>query len=371
MFEATPGIELSKALQQAVGDIFQVESIMLDPHRAGVVRLYGYFLVDTAEAYQVAQRRLDTLGYTPLFRTEEDRHSIEAIPGKLPTERPRLAIAVTLFVLTVLSTVYTGMNWSLETDRPLWQNLLSGLPFALTLMSILLAHEMGHYVVGRRLGVPITLPYFIPLPYLNPILGTMGAFIQMKAPPQNRRHLLAVGVAGPLAGLVVCIPLLIFGLLLSEVEPLPTIVPEGQVLIMEGNSILYVLLKFVLFGQFLPSGGLDVTIHPIALAAWAGLLVTGMNLVPAGTLDGGHVAYALLGERARHLTWAVIGALVLLGFLWSGWFLWAALIALLGRRHAVPLDDITRLEPKHIALAVFVLLIFILVFIPIPLRIIQ
>jgi membrane-associated protease RseP (regulator of RpoE activity) len=276
------------------------------------------------------------------------------------------------------------MEW--QPERPLLENIISGLPFALTLIPILLAHELGHYIVSRRLGVPVTLPYFIPLP-ISP-LGTMGAFIQMKAPPQNRRHLLLVGVAGPLAGLVLAIPVLIIGLLLSQVEPTANY-PIGM---LEGNSLLYALIKTAVFGYFVPNCGygaitfgelirtalrgcppgvgVDVFLHPMAYAGWAGLLVTGLNLIPAGTLDGGHVAYAVLGRQARHVTMALIVGLGLLGFLWNGWWLWAVLIAWLGRRPAVPLDDVTRLERWHVILAAVVMAIFILTFSPVPLAII-
>ncbi|MBN1483125.1 MAG: site-2 protease family protein [Chloroflexia bacterium] len=371
MSTTTPRNELPAALQRAVSDVFGLESFLIDAHQEGVVHMFGHLLVDADEAYEVISHRLEMLDYVALFREQDDRQIIIATPGRIPQEKPRVWLAGVLFVLTILATLYTGVTWAWDPTRTLWQNVLAGLPFSLGLMAILLAHEMGHYIAGRRLGVPITLPYFIPLPFLNPILGTMGAFIQMKAPPQNRRHLLAVGVAGPLAGLVVALPLLVLGLSLSQVEALPTVIPEGQVLFMEGNSLLYLLVKLAIFGQILPSNGLDVTIHPLAMAAWAGILVTGMNLVPAGTLDGGHVAYALLGKKASYLTWAMVGLVGLLGFIWPGWFLWALLIALLGRRHAIPLDDVTRLKPSQIALGIFVLIVFVLTFIPEPFRLLQ
>ncbi len=379
MFETS---DVTVLLREAVSDFFVVEAVLLDAERAGLVRLYGRFTDDPAESYPLARERMQPLGYTPLFREEKGRHLILALPGRPPSSRPNLKVAGILLALTVFSTLFAGMQY--DPDRPFLLNLLSGWPFAATLLAILLAHEMGHYLVARRLGIPTTLPYFIPMP-MN-LLGTMGAFIQMKAPPQNRRHLLAVGLAGPLAGLVVAIPLLILGLSTAHIGPSPV----GQPYVLEGNSLLYALLKVAVLGRFVPDcslgttetfpeivrtalygcpygRGWDVMLGPVAFAAWAGLLVTGLNLIPAGTLDGGHVAYALLGKRAQYLTWGLIVALLLLGFLWNGWFIWAALIFLLGRRPAVPLDDVTRLKPYQVVVGILMLVLFLLTFTPIPL----
>lgn len=161
------------------------------------------------------------------------------------------------------------------------------------------------------------------------------------------------------------IPVLLLGLSQSTVQA----VNLSQGYFQEGNSILYALLKYLVFGRFLPSGNLDVMISPVAFAGWAGLLVTGMNLIPAGQLDGGHIAYALLGRRAAWLTWLVVAGLAALSFVWQGWVLWVALVLLLGRVHSVPLDDVSRLTSREKALAVLALIVFVLVFIPIPMTI--
>lgn len=158
------------------------------------------------------------------------------------------------------------------------------------------------------------------------------------------------------------LPVLVLGLLLSPVQSTSDVGPALQ----EGNSLLYAGLKVLIFGRFLPSGGEDVFLHPVALAGWAGLLVTGLNLMPAGQLDSGHVAYVLLGSRARHLAWLVIAALVGLSFLWQGWLFWTVLVFFFGQVHAVPLDDLTPLRARERALAALVLLTFVLVFIPVP-----
>jgi membrane-associated protease RseP (regulator of RpoE activity) len=248
----------------------------------------------------------------------------------------------------------TAVNW----------NLLDGLPYAAALLGILAAHEMGHYLTARRVGAPTSLPYFLPMPLG---FGTFGAVINMAAPPRNRRHLLAIAAAGPLAGLAVAIPVLLIGLSLSRVEPLPA---AGEFM-MEGNSLLYAGLKFMVFGQWLPTNGVDVMIHPVAFAGWAGLLVTGLNLLPAGQLDGGHIVYALLGERwSRVVLWGVLAVLAALAFLWQGWILWVALILIFGRMRVAPLDDVTPLTTAQRALALLMLAVFILVFAPIPMRIV-
>jgi membrane-associated protease RseP (regulator of RpoE activity) len=265
-----------------------------------------------------------------------------------------------------------------------------GLPFSIALLTILLFHEFGHYLVGRYHKTAVTLPFFIPLPYPISFFGTFGAFIQMKEPPKNRRTLLDIGIAGPLAGLIVAIPILLYGLHLSPVDKLPVQFPVGQIL--EGNSILYLLLKFIAKGQLLPqpftyaglnpilywiryfftgaplpAGGLDVSLHPIAWAGWIGLLVTSLNLIPAGPLDGGHIMYVLLGKRTNKLLPFILIALVALCFVTISWLFPILLIFLIGRVHVQPLDEITPLDPKRRALAVLGLIVFILVFIPVPL----
>jgi len=289
---------------------------------------------------------------------------------------------------------YTGpFTTNLTIVRPhLLPALKLGLAFTVSLLAILLAHEFGHYLAGRYHRSAVTLPYFIPFP-LSPF-GTMGAFIQLKEPPKNKRILLDIGIAGPLAGLVVTIPVLFIGLHLSEITRLP-LLQSGEPLSLEGNSILYLLAKYIVFGQWLPNpgnagllnpliywiryfftgqpvpfGGLDVQLHPVAWAGWAGLLITALNLIPAGQLDGGHILYVLIGRKARFILPFLLVGMIILGFVWSGWWLWAFLTFFLGRIYAEPLDQITPLDPKRKALAIFGLIIFVLIFTPIPLSLI-
>ncbi len=317
--------------------------------------LRGRLIVDANVAYERLAERYRVLGYVLLLRRDGDDDVAIAIPGSLPRTSGRPWVAVGLFLATVASVLWLGAMY-----EGVPGDLLAGWPFALSLLGILVAHEMGHYVVARWLKVPASLPYFIPMPF-SPF-GTMGAVIQTKAPTVNRRALLLLGASGPLAGLIVTLPVLFLGLSTSPVD----FVQPGSGSIQEGNSLLYAGMKLLVFGQVLPSGHMDVFVNSIAWAGWAGLLVTGLNLIPAGQLDGGHIAYALFGRHARWLTWGVVAGLLALSPLWEGWILWAALVLFLGRAHAVPLDDVTPLRDRDKLLAALCLLLFVLVFIPVP-----
>jgi len=165
---------------------------------------------------------------------------------------------------------------------------------------------------------------------------------------------------------VIALPVLLLGLSLSEIAPLPA----GGGYVMEGNSILYLLLKRLMLGAWLPRGGRDVMLHSVAMAGWAGLLVTAFNLIPAGQLDGGHIAYALLGYRARHVTWVVIGLLLLMGMVWEGWLLWAGLVFLFSRSQSAPLDDVSPISRHEELLAAAMLVLFVLLFTPVPLQVV-
>jgi len=265
---------------------------------------------------------------------------------------------------------------------------VGGIAFGATLMGILTCHELGHYIVGRRHGVDVSLPYFIPLP--PPTLGTLGAVIRMRRPIEERHKLFDVGAAGPIAGLVVAIPLLVIGLHLSELGP-PT--PGSAI---EGNSILYALLKYAVFGRWLPGDGIDVQLHPMALAGWVGLLVTMINLMPIGQLDGGHIAKSALGDAhekwsARlHLALPIIGFAVgtvmfvnalsvnrewweALGYAGNGltpWLVWTILLGWMRRsagEYHPPVGE-TPLDPTRKKLALGMLVLFVLIATPVPFR---
>jgi membrane-associated protease RseP (regulator of RpoE activity) len=398
-----PSQQVARHLEEAVAGFFTVQDVTLGvPEQPGAIRLRGHLQMPSDRAFPQISDRFRDLGYTALLRSdpEQDLHVLLAVPGVQPQEsRSRLWLNALLYLLTILSTLFVGATWSdqLPAEADLgWilTHIWIGWPFALSLMTILTGHEFGHYFAGRHYKVPVSLPYFIPMPV--PPLGTMGAFIVMKGRTINRRQMLTVGAAGPLVGFLLAVPILILGLSLSTVQPMEAPAP-GTVIFLEGNSILYLILKFGVFGQILPGsgaaptlqtvlndgvaammgtypidGGYDVFVSPVALAGWAGLLVTALNLLPVGQLDGGHVLYSLVGQRARVLTWPMIGLLLVLGiFFWQGWLLWAFLIFFFGQSHPDPLDDVTRLDMPRKLVAVAVLLVFVLTFTLLPMRVVS
>ena len=357
------------AVLAAAAGVMAVEDVTDGVAPGNSLRLRGRLLLPSDEAYARPGRAAASVGPHAAAAQEPatgEREEVLALPMTFAGTTPRVGLALIFFALTLISCLFVGAQmWDwVGASGKLNLNLLDGLPFAASMLAILTAHEFGHYLTARRLGSSTSLPYFIPMPF-GPF-GTLGAFIKMAVPPRNRRHLLAVGAAGPLAGLVVALPLLWLGLSLSHVQPLPA---SGYQ--MEGNSLLYAAMKLLMFGKFLPSGSEDVFIHPVAFAAWAGLLVTGLNLIPAGQLDGGHIVYALLGPKgARIVTWIVLAGLAGLSFLWEGWLLWLGLVLLFGRLQDQPLDELTRLTRRQQVFAAAMVVVFALVFTPIPLTIV-
>ena len=388
-------IELDTLIRQ----FFKIEDITYGgPKQPFVVRYRGSLISsDSSSGFDQIAEALESHKLIPLLRNEDENQVLFLMPepetrGKL---NPRLNVL--LFFLTLISVLMTGGLFNTEGELPsnTWQAIVTliknGWPFAVSLLAILGTHEFGHYFAGRKNGVKVTLPYFIPFPLS--MFGTMGAFINMRSIPKNRRALFDLAVTGPLSGLVVSIIVLFIGLSLSKLSQLPLAIPSQGSFQMEGNSLLYLLMKFISFGKLLPEpqnisgipllvywvryfftglpfpwGGTDVMLHPVAWAGWAGLLVTGINLIPAGQLDGGHIFYTLMGKQASERAFPfIVGLLAAMGFFWNGWWLWAALIFFLGRRHAEPLDQITELDGKRKILGFLALAVFVLVFIPVPL----
>ncbi len=337
-------------LLQYISDLFSVHQIVYDGRRRGVVHLYGRLTVPPDEAYEEIRRRTASFGYTPMLREDHGWHVLTLVPGVLVEPKPRSPVVnVVLAILTFFTTTMMGKIFAGST-APVWslRDFGMGLPFSVSLMTVLGIHELGHYFMGRRHKVSVTLPYFIPVPFG---LGTFGAFIQMRSPVRNRKHLFDVGVAGPLAGATIAIPLYVIGFSMSPIVPLS----QGAMGL--GDSLF---VKFVGAFRHVPPG-YDVMLNPVALAAWFGLFVTALNLLPIGQLDGGHVAYALFGSVwGNRLAYAMLALLVAGSVLWNGWLIWGFLVLLLGITHPPLLDEITTLDEKRRwvgALAIFLFLI--------------
>jgi membrane-associated protease RseP (regulator of RpoE activity) len=251
---------------------------------------------------------------------------------------------ILLFLLTVASTIFVG-----------------GWLYSCAIMTILLSHEMGHYVMTRRHRIPSTLPFFIPLPL--PPFGTFGAIIKMKGIITDRKALFDIGIAGPLAGFIVAIPCIIVGIKLSTVITAAAIPAPSYMEL--GEPLLFKMLEFLIIGRI--PAGYELMLHPLAYAGWVGLFITSLNLLPVGQLDGGHVVYAVFGNRSRWVFYGVILGLGILAIFHNiGWFTLVVFLMIFGRNHPRPLDDETMLDGTRKKLAMLMLAVFILSFIPAP-----
>lgn len=298
-----------------------------------------------------------TTEYTPIFDTEGKHHVVKFGIFKKVEDNPKYWLNILLFVATILSTVLAGSLNSGGNPFKNFSDILLGIPFSFSIMAILTCHELGHYFVSRKAGMITTLPYFIPAPHL---IGTFGAVIRMKSIVPSRSTLLRVGIAGPLAGFLVALPITIIGIALSKIQP----APEGAAYLRLGDSLLFFILAKIIHPN-IPQGA-DLFLHPMAFAGWLGFLVTSMNLIPIGQLDGGHISYSVFLKKRRYMYIPIIAVLIALGFLWLGWFIWGLLAFFLARRDPVIQDSITPLTKREKIYAILPLIIIILTFIPQP-----
>lgn len=282
----------------------------------------------------------------------------------------RLWLHLLLLVVTLFTTTLVGAHmqynfshnlpfFDLERDLDIFsiglrspQLFLAGLPFSLTLLTILMAHELGHYLACVYYGIDATLPFFLPAP--TPFTGTLGAFIRIRSAIYSKRVLFDIGVAGPLAGFVFLIPALGVGLALSKV--IPGINHQGTIQL--GVPAFQWILERLVFPGIPAS---DIYLHPVARAAWVGMFATALNLLPVGQLDGGHVIYALLGRSHKWITQMFLLALLPMGKWWYGWWFWAVLLFLFARRHP-PVHDETQIGAPRIRLGILALIVFLLCF---------
>lgn len=294
---------------------------------------------------------------------------------------------IVLFILTVITTFISGYI--------LDGTILSGIYFSTSLLLILGAHEMGHYYFARRNNVLVTPPYFIPAPpFISPI-GTFGAVIQIKSRMNTKKELFDVGVAGPIAGIVIAFPVLLTGLYLSRIVNLDNETVEAGFAL--GDSLVFMLFSKLVFGN-LPEGS-EIFLHPLAFAGWIGLLVTALNLIPSGQLDGGHIVYSVFPKRWHMIiSKTSIALLIIFGFGtepifflineyanfdvrgtslaflqfkgWNGWILWALILTFLGTKHPPTFYDEIDIGFKRKLIAVLALVIFVICFIPVPIKIV-
>jgi membrane-associated protease RseP (regulator of RpoE activity) len=288
----------------------------------------------------------------------------------------RWALHVLLLGLSLLTTTIVGVvlaqsfqsNRALDLDQyvnvvPLLVSrpwlLLDGLPYSLTLMTILLGHELGHYFACRYYGIDASLPYFLPSPL--PGIGTFGAFIRIRSPIYTRRALFDVGVAGPLAGFILLLPAMAIGLTYSRV--IPGIAERGDMIF--SVPAIQRLMELLIFPG---RAAADISLHPVARAAWVGTLATALNLLPIGQLDGGHIVYSFTATKHKLLSRLFVAVLVPLGiFYWRAWLVWAALLFFFALRHPV-IFDVTPLDRRRVALGILAAVIFLLTFTVIPIH---
>jgi len=393
--------DLSK-LDALVGKFFTIENITYGDGKQPFIARYKGKLKhkDSAEGYDQIDAALETYDLMVMLSQNGSTQSLVLLPKLVKNSKSRPHLNLLMFLLTLLSVLFTGGLYGYEGELPgntfqmIWILVKSGWPFAVSLLAILGAHEFGHYFAGKKNGVDVSLPFFIPFPLSS--FGTMGAFINMRSLPRNRRALFDIAVAGPLSGMIIAIIVLIIGLNLSELNTLPLSVDAGFGLQMEGSSLLYLLLKYLTFGKLLPQplglsgvslavywvqyfftgmpfpwGAQDVMLHPVAWAGWAGLFVTAINLLPVGQLDGGHIFQTVFGRKTAQLAFPIIiGGLVMLGFFWGGWWMWAGILFFIGRRYAEPLNQITQLDTTRKWLGYLAVAVFLLTFIPVPITLI-
>jgi membrane-associated protease RseP (regulator of RpoE activity) len=329
----------------------------------GVQIFRGHLREPASSAYEKLKRLFMPVA-VPLVQQDPQREAaILLVPKRVEDqvlERPvRPMIHWLLFGLTLITTMWAGaahqgINLFREPEQ-----FTAGFPYAFGLMAILGVHELGHYFTARKHGMSVTPPYFIPAPFA---LGTFGAFIRMRTPPEHRKALFDVAVAGPLAGLVIAIPALIIGLRSSVV------IPEGT---MNGttpsSSLMMSVLARIAFGDAYYPGDV-LRLSPLAFAGWLGLLVTALNLIPVGQLDGGHIARAMFGSRAGG--WissiAMFALFALALFVWPGLMLWAILVFFMARPAIPPLNDLTPIGLGRQLLGVLAFLILAAIIMPTP-----
>lgn len=316
----------------------------------------GYFLVVEGEydEYDLEVIKRNRIFAETYIYKDEGRFAIMLIDEK-KEKFPTLNII--MFILTLISTLAVG---ALQLGyNPLSFDILKGWVFSVPLLSILGAHEFGHFIVARIYGIPTSWPYFIPFPS---IIGTMGAVIRLRGFIPSRRALLHMAFAGPIAGFLVALPVLWIGLNLSKLEP--NVFPSG---IYFGEPLMFKIISSIIYGNI--DDDMVLNIHPVGFAGWVGLFVTALNLIPMGQLDGGHILFALAPKYSRIVGWLVVFSLIIGGMFWAGWWVWAFFGIIMGVYHPPTAFSEKKLKMYDYFIGLISLLMFILCFIPIPIHI--
>lgn len=334
-----------------------------------LIQFEGTLRGGTEETFQAIREAFAGDEVTPLLlEGEQNDVRVLMLPEKLPApaaERPKWALHWLLFLATMATTTWAG---ALSAGVNLLQQpgrFAVGLPYSLGLLLILGAHELGHYFTAKAHGIRVTPPFFIPVPFA---LGTFGAFIKIKSVTPNRRALFDVAVAGPLAGLVFAIPALLIGLRFSEVIPGNMPASLGHAGVNVGSSVLLACLAKMSLGASALQGN-HLLLHPLAFAGWLGLIVTALNLLPIGQLDGGHISHALFGSRRAHgLSMVALTLLLLLAlFVWPGLMFWALIVFFIaGTQDAPAANDVTPVGFAREALGYFTFFLLLLIITPVP-----
>ncbi|WP_297419768.1 site-2 protease family protein [Thermococcus sp.] len=351
----------------------EVEDVIKKFYRANFRGRDGNVFVFTVDEtlsanFEEFLRELEEHGYWAALKKRSGEVFLYVFPaGEIKPDNPWLpwVFLISTIATTFLAGYLLSMGYIQLLDRygiPGIRNpYLNALAFSISVMGILGTHELGHKIAAAYHGVRATMPYFIPFPS---ILGTLGAVIRVKSPLPTKDAAIDLGVSGPLAGFLVALPVSIIGLKLSVSVP-ANLIPPGQGGITFGENLLFMLIEKYMFSQ---SGNTVLFLHPIAIAGWVGILVTFLNLIPAAQLDGGHIARALLSEKAhRYMTIVLAFALMAMSYLWIGWMIWGLLVLMMGMAgNPGALDEVTPLSKKRILLAVIAVVLFVLSATPAP-----
>ncbi|MCK5548053.1 MAG: site-2 protease family protein [Thermoplasmata archaeon] len=350
-------------VKSIVGKHFSIYEVKVSPD---VISLYcRLWTPDVSDKFEALRMDMKDIGYIPVIRHEGGEYIIHA--QKKPKARYRSTrVNLILLIATIATTAFAGMwNWAGYEgyyDRIPWTLEILGngiLFFAFPLLLILGVHELGHYYMAKKHKVDASLPFFIPLP-ISP-LGTLGAVISMREPIPNRKALIEIGAAGPICGLIVAIPVAVIGWYLTGAVARPLPVNVGDM----GTFSLQFPLIYYAIDFFMPLQE-GIVLHPMAFAGWVGIFVTALNLLPAGQLDGGHIARAVLGDNAKYVSYGAIFFLLFLGMFSINWLIIGLIIIFLGVRHAPPLNDITKLDNKRKLLGLGLAFVMLVSFAPIP-----